>query len=38
MPMTVMPGSESFRDRPRIVLAWTEKDFPYNSTRWEFAF
>jgi nitroimidazol reductase NimA-like FMN-containing flavoprotein (pyridoxamine 5'-phosphate oxidase superfamily) len=22
--------------RPRVVLAWTEKDFPNNATRWEF--
>jgi len=37
MPMSVMPGSVSFRVRPRVVLAWTEADFPNNSTRWEFA-
>jgi hypothetical protein len=24
------------RVRPRIVLAWLEKTFPFNSTRWEF--
>jgi hypothetical protein len=22
--------------RPRVVLAWTEKDFPNNATRWRF--
>ena len=36
MPMMVMPENMAFRVRPRIVLAWTEKDFPKNSTRWEF--
>jgi len=36
MPMTVFPESIAFRVRPRVVLAWTEKDFPNNSTRWEF--
>jgi hypothetical protein len=36
MPMMVMPDSVAFRVRPRVVLAWTEKDFPTNSTRWEF--
>jgi nitroimidazol reductase NimA-like FMN-containing flavoprotein (pyridoxamine 5'-phosphate oxidase superfamily) len=36
MPMSVMPESVSFRVRPRVVLAWTETDFPNNATRWEF--
>lgn len=36
MPMTVMPGSVVYSVRPRVVLAWTEKDFPNNATRWEF--
>ena len=36
MPMSVMPESVCFRVRPRVVLAWTEADFPNNSTRWEF--
>ncbi len=36
MPMLGMPGSVIYRVRPRIVLAWQEKTFPYNSTRWEF--
>ncbi len=36
MPMTIMPGSVTYCLRPRIVLAWTENDFPNNSTRWEF--
>jgi hypothetical protein len=37
MPMMVTADSVSFRVRPRVVLAWTEKEFPTNSTRWEFA-
>jgi len=36
MPMTVMPGSVVYCVRPRVVLAWTEKDFPNNATRWRF--
>ena len=36
MSMPVMPGSVVFSVRPRVVLAWTEQDFPNNSTRWEF--
>jgi PPOX class probable F420-dependent enzyme len=36
MPMMVMPDSLMFRVRPHVVLAWTEKEFPQNSTRWEF--
>jgi hypothetical protein len=36
MPMTAPPGeSVVYRVRPRVVLAWTEKDFPNNATRWE---
>jgi nitroimidazol reductase NimA-like FMN-containing flavoprotein (pyridoxamine 5'-phosphate oxidase superfamily) len=37
MPMTAPPGGESvvYRVRPRMVLAWTERDFPNNATRWE---
>ena len=37
MPMTAPPGGESvvYRVRPRVVLAWTEKDFPNNATRWQ---
>jgi nitroimidazol reductase NimA-like FMN-containing flavoprotein (pyridoxamine 5'-phosphate oxidase superfamily) len=37
MPMTAPPGGESvvYCVRPRVVLAWTEKDFPNNATRWE---
>ena len=36
MPMMVIPESVAFRVRPRVVLAWTEKEFPNNSTRCEF--
>jgi Pyridoxamine 5'-phosphate oxidase len=36
MPMLVMPESVVYCVRPRVVLAWTEKDFPNNATRWEF--
>ncbi|HLW89295.1 MAG TPA: pyridoxamine 5'-phosphate oxidase family protein [Terriglobales bacterium] len=37
MPMTPVPGqSIVYRVRPHVVLAWTEKDFPNNATRWEF--
>jgi nitroimidazol reductase NimA-like FMN-containing flavoprotein (pyridoxamine 5'-phosphate oxidase superfamily) len=37
MPMAAPPGSDSvvYRVRPRVVLAWTEKDFPNNATRWQ---
>jgi Pyridoxamine 5'-phosphate oxidase len=37
MPMLGMPGSIVYRVKPRVVLAWMEKTFPYNSTRWEFS-
>jgi hypothetical protein len=37
MPLMVMPETICYRVRPRVVLAWTEKDFPNNSTRWEFS-
>jgi hypothetical protein len=36
MPLMVMPESVVYSVRPRVVLAWTEKDFPKNATRWEF--
>jgi nitroimidazol reductase NimA-like FMN-containing flavoprotein (pyridoxamine 5'-phosphate oxidase superfamily) len=37
MPMAAPPGGESvvYRVRPHVVLAWTEKDFPNNATRWQ---
>ena len=37
MPLMVTPESIMYAVRPRVVLAWTEKDFPHNATRWEFA-
>jgi nitroimidazol reductase NimA-like FMN-containing flavoprotein (pyridoxamine 5'-phosphate oxidase superfamily) len=38
MPLTTIPGETVFYCvRPRVVLAWTEKDFPNNATRWEFS-
>jgi general stress protein 26 len=36
MPLMVMPESVLYAVRPRVVLSWTEKDFPNNATRWEF--
>jgi nitroimidazol reductase NimA-like FMN-containing flavoprotein (pyridoxamine 5'-phosphate oxidase superfamily) len=37
MPMAAPPGGDSvvYRVRPHVVLAWTEKDFPNNATRWQ---
>jgi len=32
----VVPESVVYSVRPRVVLAWTEKDFPNNATRWTF--
>jgi hypothetical protein len=37
MPPVVMPGAVAYRVRPRVVLAWLEKEFPYTATRWEFS-
>jgi len=37
MPLMVMPESVIYSVRPRVVLTWTEKDFPNNATRWQFA-
>lgn len=37
MPMMIIPESVVYSVSPRVVLAWTEKDFPNNATRWEFA-
>ena len=36
MPLMVTPDVVLYSVRPRVVLAWTEKDFPRNATRWEF--
>lgn len=34
MPLMIVPESIFYAVRPRTVLAWTEKDFPNNATRW----
>jgi len=37
MPLAVMPGESTlYAVHPRVVLAWTEKDFVNNATRWTF--
>jgi hypothetical protein len=36
MPLMVIPESVLYCVRPRVVLAWTESDFPNNATRWQF--
>lgn len=36
MPLMVVPEGVIYAVRPRVVLAWTEKDFPNNATRWTF--
>ncbi len=36
MPLMITPESVLYSVQPRVVLAWTEKDFPNNATRWEF--
>jgi len=36
MPMMIVPESIIYRVRPRVVLAWLEKEFPFHSTRWQF--
>ncbi|HEV2398243.1 MAG TPA: pyridoxamine 5'-phosphate oxidase family protein [Candidatus Sulfotelmatobacter sp.] len=36
MPMMVIPETMLFSVRPRLLLAWTEKDYPNNATRWQF--
>ena len=36
MPLTTIPGETVvYCVRPRVVLAWTEKEFPKNAARWE---
>jgi hypothetical protein len=38
MPLTTIPGAAVlYCVPPRVVLAWPEKDFPNNATRWEFS-
>ncbi len=34
MPLMEVPESTLYRARPKIVLAWREKDFPVSATRW----
>jgi general stress protein 26 len=36
MPLWIHPENAIFCVRPRFVLAWTEKNFPKDATRWEF--
>jgi general stress protein 26 len=36
MPAMVTPESVFYCVHPRVVLAWTESDFPNNATRWQF--
>ncbi len=36
MPLMVVSESVLYSVRPTTVLAWTEKDFPNNATRWKF--
>ena len=36
MPLMVGPENVVYCLRPRIALAWTEKNFPSDATRWEF--
>jgi hypothetical protein len=35
MPLAIMPGETLlYAAHPQVVLAWTEKNFPNNATRW----
>jgi hypothetical protein len=34
MPLMVVPESVIYRARPKVVLAWREKDFPKSAARW----
>jgi len=36
MPLMVVPEGVFYAVRPHTILAWTEKDFPNNATRWKF--
>src|ERR1700730_10640230 len=36
MPLMATPEVVLYSVRPRVVLAWTENNFPKNATRWEF--
>lgn len=37
MPLMVVPEGVFYAVRPRVILAWTEADFPTNATRWQFS-
>ena len=34
MPLMEIPESVLYRARPKVILAWREKDFPVSATRW----
>lgn len=34
MPLMEIPESALYRAKPKVVLAWREKDFPVSATRW----
>ena len=34
MPLVETPEAALYRARPRVVLAWREKDFPKSATKW----
>ena len=36
MPLMLVPEGVMYAVRPRVILAWTESDFPTNATRWQF--
>jgi len=36
MPLMISPETILYSVRPKRVLAWTEKDFPNDATRWSF--
>ena len=36
MPRMATPEVVLYSVRPRVVLAWTENNFPNNATRWQF--
>jgi len=36
MPLMITPETVCYQVRPKVVLAWTEQEFPSISTRWEF--
>ena len=34
MGLMLIPESVLYRAKPKVVLAWREKDFPVSATRW----